>query len=47
MRNRILISNFNPTHYQMGSMFSDASAFNQPLSSFDTVKVTYVRACLC
>ena len=46
-RNPILISYSYLPYCQMDKMFWDATAFNQPLSSFDTAKVTRVSAYLC
>ena len=42
IRCQILTSDFYPTYYQMRSMFEGATAFNQPLSTFDTSVVTSV-----
>ena len=47
MRNQILISYFYPNCYQMWGMFSGAGAFNQPLLTFNTDKVTSVSVSLC
>ena len=46
MRNQILILDFYPTYYQMGSMFWGAAAFNQYLSTFNTSAVTRVSLCV-
>ena len=44
MRSQILISYSYATYYQMKAMFGNATAFNQPLSTFNTAKVTSVSA---
>ena len=44
---QILIPYFYPTYYQMSWMFWNATAFNQPLSTFNTAKVEDVSVYLC